>query len=197
MILRRIFYSWQFIAVIVLPVWLLLGSALFGDSGWAVVGTFFAAVGIGFALLVVSLIVFARTEVRADKAVSWADVGMLTVWHGLIVAAGAAAGNAPELTFLVLLVGLAAFWFSIWELVTSARRRMQAMINLMDATAQGYAGPLDAGHLDSQRSPAAGPDAVRPDQGSPAGPPPVIVIQEKPASQPPADPAGPSAAPRS
>lgn len=195
MILRRIFYSWQFVAVVVLPVWLLLGATLFGDSGWAVVGTFFAAMGIGFALLVVSLLIFARAEVRSAKAVSWADVGVLTLWHGLIVAAGVAAGDAPELTFLVLIVGLAAFWFTLWELVSAARRRMQAMINLVDATAQGYAGPLDAGHLISERStPTASPSSRA--QPSPAGPsapagtPPVIVIQEKPASPPPADPAG-------
>ncbi len=188
MILRRIFYSWQFIAVLVLPVWLLLGSTLFGDSGWAVVGTFFAAVGIGFGLLVVSLIIFARAEVRAARAVSWADVGVLTLWHGLIIAAGVAAGDAPELTFLVLFVGLAAFWFTIWELFSAARRRMQAMIDLVDATAQTYAGPLDAGHLNSERTQPGHADS---------GAPPVIVIQEKPASKPPTGPAGPSTSPRS
>jgi hypothetical protein len=190
-ILRRIFYSWQFIAVVVLPVWLLVGATLFGDSGWAVVGTFFAALGIGFALLVVSLLIFARAEVRSAKAVSWADAGVLSLWHGLIVAAGVAAGAAPELTFLVLLVGLAAFWFTLWELLTSARRRMQAMINLVDATAQSYSGPLDAGHLISERSTPSraqpGPAGPR----APTGTPPVIVIQEKTASQPPADPAAP------
>ena len=44
MLIRRAFYRWQFAAAIVLPIWLLIGYAIFGSSGWGVIGLMFAAI---------------------------------------------------------------------------------------------------------------------------------------------------------
>ena len=137
MFVRRVSYYWQFIAVLVLPAWLLVGASVYGSGGWDVVGSFFTGLVVGVSLLAVSLIFFARSEVRSTRTVSWADVGVLTLWHGLIVAMGFTYGVAPGLAALVILVGLGAFWFAIWELVDAARRSMRAMMLLVEETARG------------------------------------------------------------
>ncbi|MCI4657309.1 MFS transporter [Cryobacterium zhongshanensis] len=168
MFVRRVFYRWQFLAVLVLPAWLLVGASLFKSSGWAVLGSFFGGIVLGLGLLAVALLFFARTEVRMERAVSWRDVGVLTLWHALIVASGFTVG-ASWLPLLVVLVGLAAFWFAIWELYASARSRMQAMIVLIDETARGGA-PTE---------PAAG-EHPSPIGFEPTPDPSVIVVREKP-----------------
>ncbi|MFO7689649.1 MAG: hypothetical protein R6W83_03710 [Cryobacterium sp.] len=136
MIIRRAFYHWQFIAAAVLPLWLLVGSAIFGSGGWAVIGVFFGAVILGLSLLVVALVIFARKEVRETRSVSWADVGVLGLWHLLIVSIGFSDNASGWMAVLVVLVGVGVFWFALWELVAAARARMRAMIDLIDQTAR-------------------------------------------------------------
>ncbi|WP_134517919.1 MFS transporter [Cryobacterium frigoriphilum] len=181
-IIRRIFYSWQFAAVAVLPLWLLIGSAIFGTGGWAVLGVFFGAVALGLSLLVVALLVYARKEVRSSRTVSWPDVGVLTLWHGLIIGIGFAESASGWLSVLVVFVGIGAFWFALWELYDAARKRMRAMIDLVEQQARPPAGPPrqtplsfpnTAGHPSSTTPAPPGPRPGRTD-------PEVIVIQEKP-----------------
>lgn len=137
MIVRRLFYYWQFIAVGVLPLWLIVGSSLYGAGGWEVLGVTLSAIALGVALLAVALLFYARREVRETKAVSWPDVGVLGLWHALIVALGFSAEAAPWLSVLAVLVGIGAFWFALWELFDAARRRVRAVIDYIDETAAG------------------------------------------------------------
>ena len=177
MIIRRAFYHWQFIAAGALPLWLLVGSSIFGSGAWAVLGIFFGAVLIGLGLLLVALVVYARKEVRETRAVSYADVGVLALWHALIIAIPFSTDAAGWLSVLVIIGGFAVFWFAVWELVDSAKRRMRAMVDLVEQTARGQAAP-------------AGPQRPRPNQTLPnqtrpaptfgrTGTPEVIVIEEK------------------
>lgn len=137
MIVRRIFYYWQFIAVGVLPLWLIVGSSLYGAGGWEVLGVTLSAIALGVALLVVALLFYARAEVREAKAVSWPDVGVLSLWHALIVALGFYAEATPWLSVTAVAVGIGAFWFALWELFDAARRRVRAVIDYIDETAAG------------------------------------------------------------
>ncbi|TFC52361.1 MFS transporter [Cryobacterium sp. TMT1-21] len=159
MFVRRVFFYWQFIAVLALPAWLMIGASIYGTGGWDVVGSFFSGLFIGLGLLAVSLLFYARKEVRTTRAVSWADVGFLTLWHGLIVAMGFSYTWAPGLAALVILVGIGVFWFAIWELVAAARKSVQAMMILVDETARGGLVPGDL---------------------PPTELPPVIIVREKP-----------------
>jgi hypothetical protein len=169
-IVRRVFYYWQFIAVLALPAWLLLGASIFRSSGWAVLGSLFGGILLGLGLLLVALLVYARTEVRAQRAVSWWDVGVLTLWHALIVATGFSTGSSG-LPILVVLAGLAVFWFVLWELFTSARRHVQDMMVVLDETARGVNRSGDP--ATQHPSPAApGFDAT--------ADPSIIVVREKP-----------------
>ncbi|MCU1443921.1 MAG: hypothetical protein JWQ59_2071 [Cryobacterium sp.] len=134
--MRKAFFYWQFAAVVVLPAWLVVGWPIFGAGGWKVLGVFFGAVLLGLGLLVVSLLLYARKGVRASRAVSWPDVGVLAVWHALIIAVGFYAEVAPLLSILVILVGVGAFWLAVWELYSAARRRVRAVIEEIELAAQ-------------------------------------------------------------
>jgi hypothetical protein len=176
-LIRRAFFYWQFAAVVVLPLWLVVGWPIFGAGGWKVLGVFFGAVVLGVALLAVSLVIFARREVRSTRAVSWADAGVLTVWHGLIISVGFYAAASPWLSVLVIVVGIGAFWFALWELFDAAKRRVRAVIDeielaakpayLRSSASSGRGGSAEAG----ARSAAFG---RKPDQ------PEVIVVTERP-----------------
>ncbi len=178
MIIRRAFYYWQFIAAFVLPLWLVIGWPIFGAGGWQVFGVALGALILGVSLLIVALLFFARKEVRAERSVSWADVGVLSLWHVTIIAVGFYASSASWLSVVVVVIGFCAFWFALWELFTAARRRMQAMMHLLEQTAQprgafppaGFTEP-DAGHM-----PSPGP-THRPTQD-----PNVIIVRENPGS---------------
>ncbi|WP_022886468.1 hypothetical protein [Glaciibacter superstes] len=183
MIIRRAFFYWQFAAVVVLPVWLVVGWPIFGAGGWAVLGVFLGAVVLGLAMLIVALLFTARKQVRAERAVSWADAGVLALWHALIIAVGFYASASPWLSILVIVVGAAAFWFAIWELIDAARQRMRAVMDDLEQAARpAYlqsegAGSFDAGTWTATpgntRATTVRPESVRPD-------PNVIIIEEKP-----------------
>ena len=176
MIIRRTFYHWQFIAAGALPLWLLVGSSIFGSGGWAVLGIFFGAVLIGLGLLLVALLFYARKEVRETRAVSYADVGVLSLWHVLIIAIPFSTDAAGWLSVLVIIGGLAVFWFALWELFDSAKRRMRAMVDLVEQTARGQSAPAAPGHP----LPYASPKTTKPTPGfGRPGAPEVIVIEEK------------------
>ena len=181
-IIRRAFYHWQFIAAGALPLWLLVGSSIFGSGGWAVLGIFFGAVLIGLGLLLVALVVYARKEVREARAVSYADVGVLALWHALIVAIPFSTDAAGWLSVLVIIGGFAVFWFTVWELVDSAKRRMRAMVDLVEQTARGQAAP---GRPQQPLPNQTLPKQTLPNQTRPAprfgrtGTPEVIVVEEK------------------
>ena len=136
MFLRRLFFHWQFIAVVVLPLWLVVGWPIFGAGGWKVLGVFFGAVVLGLALLIVSLLFYARKDVRETKTVSWPDVGVLTFWHAAIIGVGFYAAASPWISVLVIVIGVAAFWFALWELLAAARRRVRSVIDLIEETAK-------------------------------------------------------------
>ena len=177
MILRRVFYYWQFVAVGVLPLWLMVAASIFGSTAWQVLGAAFGAIAIGFGLLVVSLLFLARREVRQAKAVSWPDVGVLAGWHVLIVLMGVYSVTAPWLSVLVVLVGLAAFWFALWELFDAARNRMREALVYIDEPARFGSVPGGVPPCPTMTNTAGQrPDAT----GTTPADPSVIIIQEKP-----------------
>lgn len=136
MLIRRVFFYWQFIAAAVLPLWLVVGWPIFGAGGWKILGVFVGAVLLGLALVAVAVLNYARRDVRRKRIVSWPDVAVLTLWHALVVFVGFYADVAPWLSVLVIVVGVAAFWLSAWELYAAARRRVRAVMSQIDDLAR-------------------------------------------------------------
>lgn len=120
---RRGFFAWLFPAAIVLPVWLVVGWAIFNASGWAFLGTIFVAAPAVFAgELIVALLIRSRPAVRASRAVSWWDVLWVTVWHGLVIALGCFFQTSFALILVCAILGfLALFWSSLAQLWAQAR----------------------------------------------------------------------------
>ena len=166
MLIRRAFYRWQFAAAIVLPIWLLIGYAIFGSSGWGVIGLMFATPIAFITLGVVALLVAARPDVRRDRAVDWADVAVLGVWHLLIVAAGLYGEAGITFAILAMVGAIGAFWYAVWRLLSDGARRVRATMAEYERIAAEGAAP-GAG-IPGQREPR------RPADGGE-----VIVIREE------------------
>lgn len=120
---RRAFFGWLIPAAFVLPLWLLVGWAIFNAGGWAFLWVLFLAIpGVFVWQLLLTLLVRARGTVRAHRAVSWWDVLGFTVWHALVISLGFFAENwwAPVMV-VAILVGVALFWLALWQLWSEAR----------------------------------------------------------------------------
>ena len=88
-------------------------------------------------MLAVGGIIRARKSVRDGKAVSWYDVGLLAAWHILIIVFGLfIAGVSGWIAVLGILLGLATFWVSLWELLVETRARVQLTFDAYERAAQ-------------------------------------------------------------
>ncbi|QAY73798.1 hypothetical protein ET445_11015 [Agromyces protaetiae] len=154
MILRRVFYRWLFIAVVVLPLWLAIGWAIFGSGGWGTLGLLIVLPASFLALFVIAIIVRARPTVREQKAVSWGDVGVLGAWHASIVAAGFYGDAAVGFGVLAIALSVVAFWWALVQLLRDGARRVQATMDEFERVAAQQRGeaptklpPVDAGEV--------------------------------------------------
>ncbi|MFB9309480.1 hypothetical protein ACFFRL_09760 [Agromyces hippuratus] len=175
MLLRRALYRWQMIAIIVLPVWLAVGWAIFGGGGWGTLGLVIV-VPIAFIVLgIVALITNVRPTVRQERALSWIDVGVLTAWHLSIIGTGFYGPTATGFGVLAILLGIAAFWVAVWQLVTDGANRMKASMAEFERLAGEQPGASATGGPVGSAG-ATGPGARRPpfDDGSDD----VIIIHE-------------------
>ena len=121
--LRRAFFGWLIPSAFVLPLWLLVGWAIFNAGGWAFLWVLFLAIpGVFLWQLLLTLLVRARGTVRAHRAVSWWDVLGFTVWHLLVISLGffVEAWWAPVMV-VTILAGVALFWLALWQLWSEAR----------------------------------------------------------------------------
>jgi hypothetical protein len=138
MLLRRVFYRWQVAAAIVLPLWLVVGTAVFGGSAGGALSLVLLAPVLGVAMLIVAGLIFARKSVRTAQAVSWPDAGVLALWQASVVVTGFQTPGAGWFAALVIVAGLGAFWLAVWELAGETRRRISGAMN---AFAQAAATP--------------------------------------------------------
>jgi len=121
--LRKAFYYAQYWAIPVLPLWLLIGRGIAIDgSGWELVFLLFAAPALSVALIVVMGLTVARKSVRRARLLSWVDVGLLSAWYAMIIVAGLYTN--PLVAVGAIVVTLAAFWGTVWQLIVETRQRI-------------------------------------------------------------------------
>ncbi|TQK19778.1 hypothetical protein FBY40_2291 [Microbacterium sp. SLBN-154] len=123
MVLRRAVYRWLFPAAFILPLWLLVGWGVFNAGGWAFLWVLLLGIpSVFIGQIVLTLLVRARGTVRAERAVSWLDVGGFAILHALTVSLGFFGtwwwGGAFGVT---IAVALALFWAQLWQLWREAR----------------------------------------------------------------------------
>ncbi|MFC6355244.1 hypothetical protein [Luethyella okanaganae] len=179
MIIRRAFYHWQFVAAVALPVWILVGWGVFGQGGWGILGLLLVCPVVFVTLTAVSLLVYARPTVRRERAVSWTDVALFTVWHGAVIGFGFFGSTTTLFAVLGVLAAIAGFWISLWELFTDGARSMRVTLDAFEQAAmpsQPAAGP--GVPRSGQRGEQPAEPAGRPGSGSFPGDGEVIVIRE-------------------
>jgi hypothetical protein len=163
------------IAVVVLPIWLAVGWAIFGGGGWGTLGLVLV-VPIAFVVLgVVALLTNVRPTVRHERALSWIDVGVLSAWQLSIIGTGFYGATATGFGVLAILLGIAAFWVAVWQLVTDGAGRMKASMAEFERLAAEQPAASAGGSTGGAQG-SAGPGSRRPpfDDGSDD----VIVIHE-------------------
>lgn len=123
MVLRRAFFHWLLPSAFLLPLWMVVGWAIFGQSGWALLWVLLIAVpSLFIGQLVLTLLTRSRPSVRAERAVSWWDVLGFAVWHGLTIAVACFIDGAfPWLLTGAIVAALGLFWLQLWQLWNEAR----------------------------------------------------------------------------
>lgn len=148
MMLRRALYYALMPMAVALPLWLLISRGIVADdSGWMFV-IYLITSPILFALLaILTGLILARKQVRAQKAVSWIDVGfLLAIWVSLILYGFFAILPIAAASALAV---VATFWAVIAELIEETRNRVKSYVDDMAFTTQKRAvqAPGDAGPI--------------------------------------------------
>lgn len=122
MALRSGFFRWLIPAAFVLPLWLFIGWIISGASPLSLLWVLLSAPIVLVGQLILTLLIRARGTVRAERAVSWTDLGLVGGWHVLIVALGFFGNPWWWPVFAVtIVVGVCALWSAFAQLWREAR----------------------------------------------------------------------------
>ena len=144
---RRAFFAWQFAAAAVLPLWLLLGYAVWGAS----VGGLLSVVLLAPLVLVVelglALLFSARAGVRRSRALDLPAVGVLAAYQVGVIGFGFFGPASAWFGLLAAVAAIGGFWLGGRLLVRDVRERMQATMTAFGRPPQAPAAraPIDAG----------------------------------------------------
>lgn len=148
--IRRAFFYWQFPAAVILPAWILVGWGVFAATGWQILGLIVGVMMLTLGMLAVSGLVFARKSVRETRAVSWLDVALLAVLHGLIIAVGFFTPATALLGTLSVVALIALFWAGVVQLVVDTRRRVRSVLADFEAQAARLNGAPQQPRVDGE-----------------------------------------------
>lgn len=165
MLIRRAFLWWLVAAAVVLPIWLGVGWIVFGGGGWGTLGLVITVPVTFIGLAVVALLIRVRPTVRAERAASWTDVGVVGALHAAVIGIGFYGDSGAFFGVMAILLAIAAFWAAVWQLVTDGARRMQATMVEFERLAAQQTGT-------SQGPDAASRPFIRGDEE-------IIVIEER------------------
>ena len=142
MALRRAFFVWQYAAAAVLPLWLLLGYAVWGaSSAGGLVGVVLLAPVVLLVELGLALLFSARRTVRRSRALDAPAVGVLALFQLGVVGLGFFGATAPWFALVAAAAAIGGSWLGGRLLVRDVRRRVDALRAPSSASSR----PLDAG----------------------------------------------------
>lgn len=186
--IRRIFLRWMFIAAVVLPLWPLLGWAVFdgGGGGWDFLGLMIAMPALLVVMIIVALVFYGRGSVRRERALDWSDVGILAVWHATIIGFGFFGPGMAAFATAGVVIGLGALWYGIWRLFRDAAERGRAaMAEFERLAAEQQRGFGAQGPGFGPQGPGFGPASGAGPRVSLDGDEDIIVVEERPREEPP------------
>jgi hypothetical protein len=136
MALRRAFFAWQFAAAAVLPLWLLLGYAVWGGG----VGGFFSTVLLVPVVFVVELalaaLFSARARVRRVRALDLPAVAVLAAFQLGVIGVGFFGPATAWFGLLAAAAAIGGFWLGSTLLVRDVRARVQETMTAFGAPPQ-------------------------------------------------------------
>ena len=181
---RRAFFYWQFVAAVLLPLWVLIGRGLFGAAvGWQFLLLIVLMPLLSIAMFAVGGVIAARKEVRRTRAVAWLDIAVIGAWHLTILSlgfflvdsnAGSESGSSAFTQLagqdteplsrvlanvsgaLVVLLAAAAFWLAVWQFVRETRARVKSAIETIERDARWVNPEGMPSRLAAPQGPAAG-----------------------------------------
>lgn len=143
MALRRALFAWQFAAAAVLPLWLLLGYAIWGAS----VGGFLSVVLLAPVVLVVelalALLFSARAGIRRERALDLPAVAVLTAFQVGVIGLGFFGAASAWFGLLAAVAAIGGFWVGGRLLARDVRSRLQQPFGPPQQA--GPRPPIDAG----------------------------------------------------
>ncbi len=139
--IRRLYFILQFVAIALLPAWIIIARASAPTGlGATDVLVFLSWPLLALVLLTVVGITYARKQVRSTKSLSWMDVGVLTIWYAVTVLYGsliltASVTGVGLVAGLLALVSIGAVWSAVWQLAQAAKRRVETVMASFDRRA--------------------------------------------------------------
>lgn len=129
--IRRALRVWLNAAVLLLPIWPIVGMLIFEPSGWTLVGLLIAMPILFVALLIVALIIGTRPSVRESGAVSWTDAAVIGAWSIAVIGFGFFTPEVGWWLAAAIVAGVVAFWFAITQTVREVARRSRETMEQM------------------------------------------------------------------
>lgn len=145
---RRAAFVWQFAAAVVLPLWLLVGYAVWGAGLGGLLGITLLAPLTVVGLLGFAGLLTARSAVRRARMLGSADAGVLALITAALVGVGFFGPATTWFGVLAVAAVLGGWWLAGWELVIDVRTRMRrtlAAFGLGPEAAEPSRTPIDAG----------------------------------------------------
>ncbi len=125
--LRRAFFVWQFIAAAVLPLWVLLGYAIWGGTTTGVLAVLLLVPIVALVELGLALLFSARAGIRRSRAVDPPALAVLVVFQLAVVGFGFFGPATPWFALLAAGVAIGGFWLGTRLLVRDVRAKVQEL----------------------------------------------------------------------
>lgn len=146
MALRRAFLTWQFVAAAVLPIWLLIGYAVWGSSVAGLFGVMLLVPVVVLVELGLALLFSGRRRVRRRPQLDPLTVSVLTAFQVGVVGIGLFGPATAWFAVLAVAAAIAGFWLGTRLLVQDVRTRVEeTMTGIGRPPASGPRPPIDRG----------------------------------------------------
>lgn len=143
--IRRAAFVWQFAAVVVLPLWLLIGAAIRGAALGDFLGISLVAPLLLVAQFALAALFTARASVRRGRMLGAADTAVIAVITVAVVGVGFFSAASGWFGVLAVAALLGGFWLGGWELVTDIRARMRRTLADLGFAPPEVRSAVDAG----------------------------------------------------
>jgi hypothetical protein len=143
--IRRAFFVWQFVAAAVLPLWVLLGYALWGSGLSGLFGMALLAPLLVIAELGLAVLFTTRASVRRSRALDWPAIGVLALFHAAVIGLGFFGPASAWFGVVAVAAALGGYWLAVYSLVREVRARMRSTLASLGYQPRPEQRPLEAG----------------------------------------------------